>query len=72
MHKECADEAIHKLNDKFGYRQFLRIINGAIKNTIDIHGDIKKENYGSASKRISKQLWNQHKRIINGAIIDDK
>ena len=40
----------------FEYEKLLKKINGALKCMIDAHGDITKENYGSASKRIAKLL----------------
>ena len=43
-----------------------RCVNGALKCTIDAHGPITKENYGSAGKRIAAQLAaEEHKS--NGA-----
>jgi hypothetical protein len=72
MHKECAKEALAELAKRYGHYQFLRLVNGALVNTIDAHGDINKQNVGSASRRVSKQCWAHFKAIMYEAIKDDK
>ena len=64
MHKECAEEALMELDKRYGNYQFQRIVNGALRSAIDAHGPIVKENVGSASRRVSKQVWCHFKTIM--------
>ena len=70
MHKECAEEALAELDKRYGNNQFQKIVNGALRNAIDLHGPIVKENVGSASKRVAKQIWCHFKIIMHEACND--
>lgn len=64
MHEECAKEALVNLDKRFGSYQFFKLVNGALLSSLDSHGDITKQNVGSASKRVSKQVWHHFKTIM--------
>lgn len=41
--------------------QLMRVVAGGLKQALHDHGPITKHNYGSAAKRITKQLWHHEK-----------